>query len=426
MKNLKRGILCLFTMLCMLVSLFSVSKVSSAEVLSDGLDLSKFKQVAFKDYCAVENDSLVIKTGYAICIAYSDGKNLYSYSMDKNEKVTFVHAKPSDYLNANNYVESVVAYNDDYDLALTRDYFETKETKGLSVHLLAYKNGTFYYLGTFKTFDEAKKQNPVDFEKEPELPSIEVNTDLAPDNHSANIYVDYSTPDYVKDIMIRDEDDEFIVDDYRVPSKDYKNGSHTFKVEENGTYYVEVYNDICETGTEDCVKKKVVISGIDTKPDKPDKELPALIKTKPDTKSPKVTFSKFPKVVTNGIDTKIIMYSNEPARLSFEGKGSDKYNTKMTCVVSENGTYNYTAEDKEGNITKGTIKIDFFKDASVVTDKNRDTFWTTTTVDTNSSPSDKLPQTGGVDWKVIVFAGLILVGVGAFIFFKARSSKDNK
>lgn len=405
-----RILLCLMLVIALVTSTLTAFAEPNTTETPEGLDLSKFKTVDLKDVGGVYNNEFYIKKGYSYLILYKDSNNVYhtgEVEFDSEDLMSYVTNKD----NYNTYNGD--QFHEGYFLANSIDNLNLIFKKNKCWLFLS--NGNDFMISDLFSVSDLSKLFKLDLE--PKLPTLTVSiTDMS--DISATIHVKFSSVSGVGSIVCRDSTG-FLVDSFSPPSGKNTSGSYDFKVTENGKYTIEGYNYTYASSDEKHSYQEVDISNIVVVP-------PVEVKGENnDSKKPVITFSDKPKSALDGSTVQLTMISNEPTVLNFNGESSEKYVNKMKISISSNGKYSYTACDKNGNITKGTLKVNFFKKPRAFEDEDRDNFWNNPNSPISTITS-KLPQTGSVGWYWMIAFGVALVGVGGFVVFKATKSRKNK
>lgn len=279
-----------------------------------------------------------------------------------------------------------------------------------SIIVVVKDNDTIKYVSKFASKDE--------------LPILDLSYDAIPrvsisisnsSEKEAVLKVDYSldekfikaVPNSAKIIQVELWSDLECIDSISLGSDD-DSSSKEFKVSSNGNYYAKAITYITE-GKSDSID----VTSISTKT--PEEYL----SENQDKTAPVVTFSSFLDSQTTGTVTELTMFSDEKAYLNFNGTATSEYTTELKFNVSENGEYNYTAIDENGNTTKGTLKIEFFKsiEDGSINDADRDSFW-------GDSIEAGLPRTGSIALVIVILIGVSLIGAGFVFVIKSRKKKS--
>lgn len=120
-----------------------------------------------------------------------------------------------------------------------------------------------------------------------------------------------------------------------------------------------------------------------------------------DKRKPKVTFKGTKTPTQEGGTLRITMKSSVDAQLRFGSSSTSNYVKKNEFEVYANGTYQYEAITKVGNITSGEIVIDCFKPAEEIHPEVKVTIM---------NAVKKLPQTGVTPVALILGLGGITAG----------------
>lgn len=415
-----RILLCLMLVIALVTSTLTAFAEPNTTETPEGLDLSKFVTVDLKDVGGVYDGNLCIKDQYSYFLLYADKDSFYVWKSKTNEDDTVDNIfesisvdEANKYINDKSYYNESNGYREGYSLISDIDSL-IEDSKGKKVYILLSDNNGYYNLGLFDKYEDLEKISRLDLSRKlPEL-SVDVNKNKS----SADINVRFSSNTGVSSIICKDSSGS-IIKNYDVPDEDFTNGACVITVYDNDKYTIEGYNDYYISDDEDHSSVTVDIDGLV-------KVIPNKVTIKgADTKAPKVTFSKLPKSALTNSEIEVTMYSNEPAKLVFNGQSSDGYVKKMKVTVKCNGKYTYSATDKSSNLKDGKLNVKFFKDAEGFDDANRDNFWNNPNSPISTITS-KLPQTGSVGWYWMIAFGVALVGVGGFVVFKATKSRKNK
>lgn len=394
-------------MLSISTSVFATEGVNETETVSsnNARELGFFNSLKkvdnISDYACITEDlkknsdnSIMIKSGYNYLIVYENTEG--DISVEVTEQPNLTLGSISDIADSMFQTSPSSA-----------DYNETNIKFNLgTAHVLVKDGKDTIYVGSFSS----KNDIPVKDLSYNVLPKVTLSI-KSPTSDSAVIHAEYSLDDKFKsnvpnqavivsvELWTGDDCKERI-------SVDSDSTSTDFTVSSNGKYKVKAITYISE-----CMSDEIEVSGIKTSTPEEDAEKNA------DTTAPKVTFSVFPDSALNNTSTELTMYSDEPAILNFNGVSSNDYVTEMKFSVSENGEYNYQAQDKSGNTTSTTLKVEFFKD-NTLDDFDRDSFW-------DDPITSGLPQTGSIGFYTLIVLGLALVVGGAFFVYKGRKKKLN-
>ena len=204
--------------------------------------------------------------------------------------------------------------------------------------------------------------------------------------------------------------DRSVMEEYMIDVIDCESGEFTFPLY-NGKYVLELYTTEGKT-----VTKKFTVKGCLSRTAaqvKIDKENAA--------KPPKITFGTFKGGVT-GLDAGIKMYSNKPTIMKFNGQVSDGYVTEWEFYLSENGTYSWSAETKQGGVSTGSKKITSFESPVAMSGNASPVGVEYVEYDPNDYT---LPQTGMVAYALSMLVGLASALFGVFLY-KRKGVKSNE
>lgn len=420
-----RILLCLMLVIALVTSTLTAFAEPNT---TNGLDLSKFKTVELKEVAGSDGEAMYMKNGLKYLFLYKDDDKFYRYVDEKvqasdslNGEIEYEDTKVlkeipisdvTDFINnPQNYSESY--YVGDGEYVCIQSISELKQNcKDKSFYAFFCKGDELYNAGYYNSFDDVIKSSELGFSLK--LPELQLSVEKG--ESSANIKVDFKCESGVSSVICRYSDGT-VMQNYTVPDSDIYGGSCTFEVTTNEKFTIEAYNNFYYSVDEEHTSQEVEINGLVANMPK--------FATSTDSKAPKITFSKLPKSALTNSEVEVTMYSNEPARLVFNGQASDGYVKKMKVKVKCNGKYTYSATDKSSNLKDGKLNIKFFKDAEGFDDANRDNFWNNPNSPISAITS-KLPQTGSVGWYWMIAFGVALVGVGGFVVFKATKSRKNK
>ena len=396
-------------------SVFATEIVSETETVSNNNAISSVQNVSFKDYLFYESGRVKVSTDYKYALIYFDGTDYMWYGNAGDEpvgkpenvntynKITDINSYVT---NIDNY-ESLTKNDTGYARILDLDYVNSYLSEyGYSLAVFLSSDSQFYNTGMYSNFDFVK-ENPIDTTTS--LPTMSASIKGSTAN-KATIEISYKAGNNSKvtDIVcLNSTRDKLKVIDVDNESE----GIVTLDVTSNDTYIFNAYTQRYITDDLPHSEISIDVNSIKTSTPEEDAEKDA------DTTAPKVTFSAFPDSALNNTSTELTMYSDEPAILNFNGVSSNDYVTEMKFSVSENDEYNYQAQDKSGNTTSSTLKVEFFKD-NTLDDFDRDSFWDTPI-------TSALPQTGSIGFYTLIDLGLVLVIGGAFFVYKGRKKKSD-
>lgn len=414
-----RLLLCLVLCLTLLSSSLTVFAQKTTKS-TNGLDLSNFSDVELKDIGGVYEDSLYLLCDKSYFFLYSDGTKFYNIRCEEGKEPVTEEISASQASKFINNKDEYSLYDDGgkYYWVDSLSALDSGSIKGFYLFMYDSNKDRFYNAGFYKNATSMKDIAKLDLSTK--LPTLSA-TIVEKTASSAKIKVEYSSDSGVSTIVCNDGFSDVKVID--TDTDKYYEGSVTFEVFSNGEYIIEGYNSPYMSKDFDHSEIKIKVDNITDE----DGEV-----KNPDKKAPKVTFSKLPKSAPKGTKTAITMYSDEPAILNFYGTSSNDYVTEMTVYVDSNDTYTYSAMDKSGNITNGSLRVKFFStNAMTFGDRNssdRDSFWSDynngdynngSNGGSNNSDS-KLPQTGTIGFVMLILLGLAAVGVGAFFLINTK------
>lgn len=414
-------LLCLVLCLTLLSSSLTVFAQKTTKS-TNGLDLSNFSDVELKDIGGVYEDTLYLLNGYSYFVLYSDGTKFYNNSFEEDKGSTFSEISASQ---ASKFINDKDNYNlfnrsGKYYCVDELTNLDSGSVKGFYLFMYDSKKDRFYNAGFYKSATSMRDIAKLDLSTK--LPTLSATITEKTKTY-AKVEVEYASESGVSSIVCCNGESDVVI----LGTEDGKEleGKVTFVLRANGDYTIEGYNSPYMSKDFDHSEIKIKIDNIS------DEVIEDSVEN-PDNKVPKVTFSKLPKSAPKGTKTAITMYSDEPAILNFYGTSSSDYVTEMTVYVDSNDTYTYSAMDKSGNITNGSLRVKFFStNAMTFGDRNssdRDSFWSDynngdynngSNGGSNNSDS-KLPQTGTIGFVMLILLGLTAVGIGAFFLIKTK------
>lgn len=406
------------SMLSISTSVFATETVLATESVSETETVSSnnarevdifsgITSADIKNYGGIKDNKFYLKNGISFYALYTDTDSFYSIIKNDDEDEYYEQLDSTSITeilsDSNNFIDC----NRDGDYFYIGDISELDSKKYKSFYLFIYDNDKLYNLGYFDSVGSIKDKSVItDTVSKPVL-----NVYLeAVDSSSVNIKTEYSADNckIYAIVYTLDDNDLSII---RLTGDDQINGNTSLNVKTNGKYTIKAYTTPYLYKDDEHIEFDIDVNSIKTSTPEEDAEKDA------DTTAPKVTFSAFPDSALNTTSTELTMYSDEPAILNFNGVSSNDYVTEMKFSVSENGEYNYQAQDKSGNTTSDSLKVEFFKN-NVLDDFDRDSFW-------GDPITSVLPQTGSVGFYTLIILGLALVVGGGFFVYKGRKKKLN-
>lgn len=400
------------SMLSISTSVFATEIVSETETVSNNnaREVGMFSDITaadIKNYGGIKDNKFYLKNGISFYALYTDDDSFYSVIKNDDEDEYYKQLDSTSITEILSDSANFIDCNRDGDYFYIGDVSELDSKKYKSFYLFIYDNDKLYNLGYFDSVGSIKDKSVI---KDTVLKPV-LNAHLeAVDSGSVNIKTEYSADNCkIYAIVYTLDDDDLSI--LRLTGNDQIKGNTSLNVKTNGKYTIKAYTTPYLYKDDEHIEFNIDVNSIKTSTPEEDAEKDA------DTTAPKVTFSAFPDSALNNTSTELTMYSDEPAILNFNGVSSNDYVTEMKFSVSENDEYNYQAQDKSGNTTSSTLKVEFFKD-NTLDDFDRDSFW-------NTPITSVLPQTGGVGFYTLIYLGLVLVIGGAFFVYKGRKKKSD-
>lgn len=400
------------SMLSISTSVLATEGVNETETVSNNnaRDVGIFSDITtsdIKNYGGIKDNKFYLKNGISFYALYTDTDSFYSFIKNEDEDEYYEQLDSASITEILSDSDNFIECNRDGDYFYIGDISDIDSKKYKSFYLFIYDNNNLYNLGYFDSVGSIKDKSVItDTVSKPVL-----NVHLeAVDSSSVTINTEYSTDNCkIYAIVYTLDDNDLSI--LRLTGDDQINGNTSLNVKTNGKYTIKAYTTPYLYKDDEHIEFDIDVNSIKTSTPEEDAEKNA------DVNAPKVTFSAFPDSALNNTSTELTMYSDEPAILNFNGVSSNDYVTEMKFSVSENGEYNYQAQDKSGNTTSTTLKVEFFKD-NTLDDFDRDSFW-------DDPITSGLPQTGSIGFYTLIVLGLALVVGGAFFVYNGRKKKLN-
>lgn len=406
-------------MLSISTSVLAEESVNETETVSsnNARDVGIFSDITtsdIKNYGGIKDNKFYLKNGISFYALYTDTDSFYSVIKNEDEDEYYEQLDSASITEILSDSDNFIECNRDGDYFYIGDISELDSKKYKSFYLFIYDNDKLYNLGYFDSVGSIKDKSVItDTVSKPVL-----NVHLeAVDSSSVTINTEYSTDNckIYAIVYTLDDNDLSII---RLTGEDQIKGNTSLNVKTNGKYTIKAYTTPYVYKEDEHIEFDIDVNSIKTSTPEEDAEKNA------DTTAPKVTFSAFPDSALNGTDIELIMYSDEPAILNFNGVSSNDYVTEMKFSVSENGDYSYQAQDKNGNTESDSLKVEFFKSSTLLNDSNRDSFWED--LFQGEPINSGLPKTGSVGFYTLIVLGSALVTGGVLFVYRGRKKKLNK